>query len=104
MSRVTPESKVKAKVKRILERIPNRPVYGWWPVPAGYGRNSLDFVGCIDGQFFAIETKAPGERPTALQQNVINTIRQAGGVVFVIDDTDAYPVSALEAWLNYMCE
>lgn len=93
----TPESKVKAKVKKILA---DRERWGYiwtnWPVPGGYGRSTVDCLGVIHGLAFAIETKAPGGKPTALQQLEIERLREAGAEVFVIDgDT-----SELEQWLT----
>ncbi len=93
---MTPEGKVKAAAKRILSKYP---VYGWWPVPIGYGENSLDYVGCINGVFFAIETKAPGKSMTARQVKISKRICRAGGHVFVIDGS-AYQLEDLEAWLK----
>lgn len=93
----TPEGRVKDAVKRLLKRYPH---YGWWPVPAGFGENSLDWVGCVGGRFVAIETKAPGKSPTPLQELVIRRIHAAGGVTFVIDETDGAQLDALEDWLR----
>lgn len=91
----TPEGKVKAQVKRILAKFP---IYGWWPVPSGYGESSLDFVGCVAGLFFAIETKAPGKKPTPRQQKVIHDMEAAGATVFVIDGKPEQ-LKELEMWL-----
>lgn len=96
----TPESKVKAKVKKVLAKYSMlRYIYGHWPVPSGYGRSTLDYLGAIQGIAFAIETKAPGEKPTPLQDGYIEDMRRAGMKVFVIDgDT-----SELEEWLIGVC-
>ena len=93
---LTPEGKVKAKVKACLECFPG--VYSWWPVPAGYGTPSLDLIGCYHGHFFAVETKAPGKKPTPRQRLTIEQMTGAGGAVFVIDGDDG--VKLLENWLN----
>lgn len=79
----TPESKVKAKVKRLLDKYKAR--YEFWPVPYGYGASTLDCLICFCGQFIAIETKAPGKKPTDRQKMIIEKIRLAGGAAFVID-------------------
>lgn len=90
---MTPEGKVKAKVKKLLKRYP---LYSNWPVPCGYGVPMLDCVGCFYGLFFSIETKAPGGKPTLRQQQTIEEQRAAGAQVFVIDgDT-----TELEEWLE----
>lgn len=84
---MTPEGKVKAAVNRIIDKY--KGVYKFMPVPSGYGPSSLDYLLCINGHFVAIETKAPGKKPTDRQKMIIGQITRAGGVVFVIDSTDA---------------
>lgn len=82
---MTPEGKVKAKLKRILDGIG---AYYFFPATGGYGRSGVpDVVGCIANQFFAIECKAVGNKPTALQLREMEKIRQAGGIAFVYDGT-----------------
>jgi len=81
----TEESKVKAKVKQVLKRYN---CWTDWPVPSGYGKSTLDCIGCAGGYFFAIETKKPGGMLTALQEVTIDLMRRANGTVFVIDTTD----------------
>lgn len=93
---MTPEGKVKAAVKKLLSQYHG--IYGWWPVPCGYGENSLDFVGCFHGRFFAIETKAPGKKPTRRQGHVIERIKAAGGMAFVVDGDQS--LLDLEMWLE----
>lgn len=90
----TPESKVKRRVSTLLSSYQD--LFYTMPVPSGYGESTLDYIGCYRGQFFAIETKAPGKKPTGRQDVIIALMRQAGGTVFVIDgDT-----SALKEWLD----
>lgn len=83
---MTPEGKVKAKVKRLLDKYKAR--YEFWPVPYGYGASTLDCLICYRGQFIAVETKAPGKKPTDRQKMIIENIRQAGGAAFVVDGDD----------------
>jgi hypothetical protein len=42
----------------------------------GYGIPGLDFYICAFGKFLAIETKAPGKKPTARQTLTINELRR----------------------------
>lgn len=92
----TPENKVKEAVRDVLDRFG---CYRHSPVQNGMGAPSLDFVGCFKGLYFAVETKAPGKKPTPRQEITISAMRKAGGKVFVIDgDT-----SELENWLNGEC-
>lgn len=79
---MTPEGKVKAKVKEILKK---HNVYWHCPVQNGMGAPSLDFVCCHRGRYLAIETKAPGKTPTIRQEITISEIRDAHGKVLVID-------------------
>lgn len=85
-SSVTPEGKVKMKVKKTLTDIG---AYYAMPVASGYGfAGTPDFLVCYRNQFLAIETKAKGNKPTALQEATMQRIRDAGGRVFVIDETN----------------
>jgi hypothetical protein len=93
---MTPEGKVKAAVKRCLKKFG---VYYFMPVQTGLGAKTLDFLCCVRGIFFAIETKAPGNKPTPLQLLTIEEIEQAGGKTLVIDSTDT---SELEVWLKHV--
>lgn len=82
---MTPEGKVKAKVKKILNLAE---AYYFMPVQTGYGTPTLDFLCFCRGRGFAIETKAPGKKPTKRQEAIIHDIEYSGSVVFVIDGTD----------------
>lgn len=94
---MTPEGKVKASVKRLLEEYG---AYYYMPVPTGYGRTTLDFLGCHKGRFFSIETKALGKKPTTLQRETIHDMELAGGKVFVIDEIGGPVYLLLVAWLE----
>lgn len=78
----TPEGKIKEHVKKLLRL---HDAYWHCPVQNGMGAPSLDFVCCHMGRYFAIETKAPGGKPTSRQQNTMLQIERAGGRTFVID-------------------
>jgi hypothetical protein len=56
----------------------------YWPVPAGFGASDLDCIVCYYGRTIAIETKAPGKKPTPRQELTIAQYRGAGAMVFVI--------------------
>lgn len=86
----TPEKAVKDKVKSILE---SEGVYYFMPPSNGYGRSGIpDFICCVKREpyaaFFAIETKAKGNKPTALQVREIEHIRRCNGVAVVVDETN----------------
>jgi hypothetical protein len=95
----TPEGKVKDLVKKALKKFPE--VYSWWPVPSGYGESALDCVYCVNGHFGMIETKAPGKKMTARQEECARRVRAAGGVVFEIDGKPEQ-IRELEAYLTMM--
>ena len=96
----TPESRVKAKVTKILKEYKSD-LYYEMPVPGGFGKSGLDYTGCIAGYFFAVETKAPGGKPTSRQNQTIAAMRRAGAQVFVIDGTDKTDTyEDLKFWLD----
>ena len=85
---MTPEGKVKKKVKEYLKEI------GAWyymPVSNGMGRVGCpDILVCYRGLFMAFETKAPGKikNVTANQQREIDDIRRVNGLAHVVDDVE----------------
>ena len=91
------ERTVKERVKRILT---GAGAYWFMPVQSGYGAKTLDFLGCHDGRFFAIETKREGKTPDAIQELVAHKIAGAGGRVFVIAGTNSPVLDELKAWLG----
>jgi hypothetical protein len=83
---MTPEAKVKSKVKKILE---DMGAYYAMPVTGGYGNSGVpDFLICKGGLFYAIECKANGGKPTALQHAHMKAIRAAGGIALIVDETN----------------
>lgn len=84
---MTPEGKVKARVKKILS---DAGAYYAMPVGSGFGNAGVpDFLVCAQwGRFYAIECKAGKGKTTALQNKHLDDIRKAGGVALVIDETN----------------
>ena len=83
---MTPEAKVKARVKKILT---DMGAYYAMPQSGGYGNSGTpDFLVCFQGAFFGIECKANGNKPTALQLHHMMQIRKAGGRSFLVDETN----------------
>jgi len=83
---MTPEGKVKLKVKKVLGEIG-----AYYAMPMGTGFSSSgtpDFLICKGGLFYGIECKANGGKPTALQLKHLDDIRKAGGIALVIDETN----------------
>lgn len=82
----TPEKVVKDKVTSVLK---SEEVYYFFPATHGYGRSGVpDIIACVNGFFLAIETKANGNKPTALQIREIETIRRNNGVAVVVDEAN----------------
>lgn len=81
---MTPESKVKSKVKKILKEMG---CYYSMTITGGYGNSGApDFFVCYGGRFYGIECKAQGNKPTTLQLSNLEAIRASGGVTLVIDE------------------
>lgn len=93
---MTPEGKVKRKVSALLMNTPG--LFYDMPVPSGFGKSTLDYIGCYRGRFFSIETKKPGGVMTERQKQIAAQMRAAGGVVFVVDGD----LTELETWLESM--
>lgn len=80
----TPEGRVKARTKKVLEELE---CWFFMPPANGYGRAGIpDFIGCLNGVFFAIETKAGKNKPTALQIRELERIQAAGGYAIVVNE------------------
>ena len=83
---MTPEAKVKKQVKKILDE------YGVWhfsPPGMGLGRAGIpDIIACHRGRFIAIECKAGDNQPTALQARELDHIVRAGGLAFVVRESN----------------
>lgn len=96
---MTPEGRVKRDVSRLLRSYGDA-IYYEMPVPTGFGKSGLDYHGCIRGQYFAIETKRPGGKPTARQIATMDSVQRAGGRVFLIDSADSTAFQKLKEWLD----
>jgi len=83
---MTPEGRVKNGVKQVLK---SKGIWYFMPMQNGFGVVGIpDFICCWDGQFLAIETKAPGKRgdTTANQDRKLQEICDHGGYSLVVDD------------------
>ena len=83
---LTPEAKVKAKIKAILKA---HNVYYAMPIGTGYGNSGVpDFLCCVNGKFVAIEAKAGKGQATALQLKNLQLIDASGGYSLIIREDD----------------
>jgi hypothetical protein len=93
---MTPEAKVKKIGRATMTKM------GMYHFPAfsgGYGRSGVpDDIGCYQGVFVAVEYKAKGGKPTALQLKNMDDIRKCGGIALLIDEEN---VHQLEELINY---
>ena len=90
---MTPEVKVKKKVKEALQEIG---AYYAMPVGTGFGNAGVpDFLVCVRGMFIGIECKANGNKPTALQLHHMMQIRKAGGLAYVVDENNVTEVTQI---------
>lgn len=92
---MTPEGKVKAKVKALLAK---HGAYWLMPVQNGMGSPALDFHGCHQGRAFFIETKAGDKQPTPRQVVTIASVEKAGGKAFVVNEVSGF--DELRCWLE----
>ena len=92
---MTPESKVKAQVKKLLAE---HGAYWLMPVMNGMGAPALDFHCIHRGLAFCIETKAGNKRPTPRQDTTMNQIRLAGGLAFLVNEVEG--LQELREWLT----
>ena len=83
---MTPEAKVKDKIKKILKA---HNVYYAMPMGTGYGNAGVpDFLCCVNGCFVAIEAKAGKGTTTALQDKNLQQIKDSGGFAFIVNEGD----------------
>jgi len=97
---MTPEGRVKSSVRKLLARYQG--MYSYWPVPGGFGRATVDVIGCYRGRFFAVEVKAPGKKPTLRQTQTLAEMQAAMGKTFIVDGDDG--IEELERWLDKLTE
>lgn len=91
------ESYLKRKLKEFLATRKDT-IYAFWPVQMGMGARTLDVLLTVHGRFVAIELKTTGNKMTAPQRNVAESIRQTGGVVLLVDDK--HTLAACLQWLE----
>jgi hypothetical protein len=95
----TPEGKVKAAVRKILDRLG---IYHFMPPGMGLGRSGIpDIIGCYQGRFIAVECKAGKGKTTALQERELNAIKAAYGFAVVVREDNLEELEQeLQAWIS----
>ena len=94
---MTPEGKVKDKVKKLLKKYG---IYYCMPMGTVWGKSGVpDILACVYGQFVGIETKAGRGTCTKLQEIEQKNICNSGGLTFVVNENS---MDALDDWLSRM--
>lgn len=94
----TPEGKTKKRLREIIDGYDG--MYTYWPVPTGYGKKTVDVIGCWRGHFFVVETKADEKKPTLLQWQTINDVEYAMGKAFWMAGPEDPAFEVFIQWLN----
>ena len=85
MKQPVKEKWVKQQVVKMLKEMG---VYSFMPATHGYGSSGTpDIIACIHGKLVAIECKANGGKPTALQEKNLMDICANGGIAIKVDET-----------------
>jgi hypothetical protein len=102
---MTPEGKVKKDISAYLSTLqsPTSGVECFYrmPVRTGYGKQQLDYYGSINGLFFVIEAKAPGEWLTSQQRDTALEVLAGGGKLFIISRQEG--LDAFKRWVDRCC-
>jgi Holliday junction resolvase len=99
---MTPESKVKRRVTKILQKFG---AYYFSPVTGGFGRSGVpDLVVCYQGVFIGIECKAGDNKPTALQLKNLEDIHTNGGWGMIVNEDTAEDVEAVLIYISHLRE
>ena len=94
----TPESKVKAAVRKVLDA---NGAYYFMPAANGFGRAGIpDIIACVDGLLLAIECKAGKGKTTALQEREIAAIIESGGRAIVVNENNINEVQENITWMR----
>ena len=96
----TPEGRVKSRLRELFAQYDG--MYSYWPVPSGFGKTTLDVLGCYRGKFFSVETKAEGKKPTLRQTEEIKHIEYAMGKAFVMSGEASPVFDELREWLDLL--
>ena len=96
---MTPEAKVKKKVKETLNRMGS---YFLQPIGTGFGSmGAPDIIVCYKKHFIGIECKAGKGKVTALQQDNLKRIGNNGGFALVINEDNVDELETLiKSWIK----
>lgn len=77
-----PESRFKLLIMKHLKSIPHS---HWFKIQQRTINGTPDILGVVNGCFVALELKAPGGKPSTLQEFELMMIQRAGGYAKLVD-------------------
>lgn len=87
---MTPEGRIKTKLRRRLDVELGVDCWAFMPVQTGYGRAALDYILCVKGHYVSIETKRDNKAKLTPRQEIIREgIEAAGGLVLLVCDDES---------------
>lgn len=96
---IVPEKDVKRDIRSLFNKYD---VSFFMPIGGPYARPGVsDFIGCCQGTMLAVEAKATGKKPSAVQKDYLEEVIKAGGIALVVDDTNLF---VLERILIALCK
>lgn len=94
-----PEAKIKQKIKAYLNKLPKS---YWFHYSAYMGESGIpDRLGVLNGMFVGVEVKAPGKKPTAIQEAKHKDLRRAGAIIIVAHSVEELEEELKEEGLLY---
>jgi hypothetical protein len=99
---MTPEGKVKDKIKAYLKTVSD--CWFFMPIGGAYSTHGIpDIIGHVNGWFFAIEVKALGKvsNTTQLQDRTLRDIADKGAISMVVDNVEDVIITFRErGWVD----
>lgn len=81
---MTPETKVKAKISKILKEFG---VLYFMPRGTTFGKSGVsDYICLYEGYFISIEAKSGKNKPTSLQEIWLAQVKEHGGISLVVNE------------------
>ncbi len=85
-----PETRLQMRIQKELCRTYGRRLWLFKVHGGPFQKAGIpDLVGCVDGLFFALEVKMPGETPKPIQHAMITLIQISGGLAAYVDTVES---------------
>jgi len=88
--------------KKVMKRL-KKEVGGWWVKMHGgpfQSRGLPDIIGCVKGKFIGVELKVPGNKPTELQEAVIDKINKEGEALAFWSDNADHIIKTIKEYIG----